>query len=50
MWYVCDVLCVVLYTCVDCFVMCGCAVSRKYINVCNNDLFGVVNIYICHLK
>ena len=26
-----------------CFVVCGCAVSRRYINVCNNDVFSVVN-------
>ena len=30
-WYVCDVLYVVLYVCVSCFVMVGCAVSRRYI-------------------
>ena len=35
MWYVCDVL----Y---------GCGVSRRYINVCNCDMFSVVNVY--HLK
>ena len=46
MWYVSDVL----YVCVDCFVMCGFAVSRRCINVCNNDVFSVVNMYIDHLK
>ena len=30
--YVCDVL----YACVDYFVMRGCDVSRRYINVCNS--------------
>ena len=28
--------------------MCGCA--RRYINVCNCDMFGVVNVYLDHLK
>ena len=32
-WYVCDVLYVVLYVRVSCFVVRGCAVSRMYINV-----------------
>ena len=30
--------------------MCGCAVSRRYINVCNSDVFSVVNVYLDHLK
>ena len=34
MWYVCDVLYAVLYVCVSCFVVRGCAVSRRYIYVC----------------
>ena len=50
MWYVRDVLYVVLYVRVSCFVVCGYAVSRKYINVCNCDMFGVVNVYLDHLK
>ena len=33
MWYVCDVLYAVLYVCVNCFVVRGCAVSRRYIGV-----------------
>ena len=49
MWYVCDVLYAVLYVCVTCFVVHGCAVSRRYINVCNCDMF-VVNVYHDHLK
>ena len=28
----------------------GCSVSRRYINVCNCDLFSVVNVYLDHLK
>ena len=38
-----------LYVRVSCFVERGCAVSRKYINVCNCDMFSVVNRYINHL-
>ena len=50
MWYVCDVLYAVLYVCVCCFVVCGCAVSRRYIDVCYCDMFSVVNVYLDHLK
>ena len=50
MWYVCDVLDVVLYVRVNCFVVRGCAVSRRYINVCDSDMFSVVNVYHDHLK
>ena len=50
MWYVCDVLYTVLYVRVSCFVVHGCAVSRRYINVCNCDMFSAVNVYIDHLK
>ena len=46
MWYVCDVL----YVCVHCFVVCGCAVSRRYIDICYCDMFNVVNVYLDHLK
>ena len=28
----------------------GCAVSRRHINVCNCDMFNVVNVYLDHLK
>ena len=28
----------------------GCAVSRRYINVCNCDMLSVVNVYHDHLK
>ena len=40
-WYVCDVLYAVLYVRVSCSVVRGCAVSRRYINVCNCEQ-GVV--------
>ena len=50
MWCVCDVLDAVLYVRVNCFVVCGCAVSRCYIDVCNSDVFNGVNVYIGHLK
>ena len=50
MWYVCDVLYAVLYVHVGCFVVRGCAVSRRYIYVCNCDVFSVVNVYLDHLK
>ena len=33
MWYVHDVLYAVLYVRVSCFVVCGCGVSRRYIDV-----------------
>ena len=51
MWYVCDVLYAVLYAGVCRFVVNGCAVSRRYINVCKYDMFSVVCIngqmYVC---
>ena len=50
MWYVCDVLYAVLYVRVSCFVVCGCAVSRRYIYVCYCDMFSVVNVYLDYLK
>ena len=28
----------------------GCVVSRKYIDVCNSNVFSVVNMYLDHLK
>ena len=39
-----------LYVRVSCFVVRGCAVSRRYIHVCNCDMFSVVNVYLDHLK
>ena len=50
MWYVCDVMYAVLYVCVRCFVVRRYVVSRRYINVCNCDIFSVVNVYLDHLK
>ena len=50
MWYVCDVLYAMLYVRVSGFVVRGCAVSRRYIHVCNCDMFSVVNVYLDHLK
>ena len=45
MCYVCDVLYAVVCFRVNCFVVRGCAVSRKYINnVCNSYVFSVVNM------
>ena len=49
-WYVCDVLYAVLYVRACSFVVRGCAVWRRYINVCNCDVFSVVNVYLDHLK
>ena len=28
----------------------GCAVSRRYIDICYCDMFSVVNVYLDHLK
>ena len=28
----------------------GCAVSRRYINVCNSDVFSIVNMYLDQLN
>ena len=50
MWYVCDVLYEMLYVCVCCFVVRGCAVSRMYIDVCYCDMCSVVSMYHYHLK
>ena len=49
MWYVCDVLYVVLCVYASCLVVGGCTVSRRYIDVCNCDVFRVVNgrRYVC---
>ena len=46
MWYICDVLYAVVYVCVSCFVVRGCAVSRRYIYIYNCDMFSVVNVYL----
>ena len=39
-----------LYVRVSGFVVRGCAVSRRYIHVCNCDMFSGVNVYLDHLK
>ena len=49
-WYVRDVMYAVLYVCARCFVVCGCPVSRRNIDVCNSDMFSVDNVYHDHLK
>ena len=36
--------------CVSCFVVRGCGVSRKFIDVFYCDMFSVVNVYLDHLK
>ena len=50
MWYVCDVLYAVLYVRVSCYVVRGCTVSRRYINLYNCDMFSVVIVYLDHSK
>ena len=35
---------------VSCFVVCGCGVSRRYIDVCYFDMFSGVNVNLDHLK
>ena len=50
MWYVCDILYAVLYVCVSYYVVRGCAVLRRYTNVCNCDIFSVFNVYLDNLK
>ena len=50
MWYACDVLYAVLFVCVFCFVVWGCAVSRRYVYVCYCDMFSAVNVYLDNLK
>ena len=44
MWYVCDVMYAALYAHIICFVVRGCAVSKRYTDVCNCDVFNVVNV------
>ena len=40
----------VLYVCVNCCVVRGCDVSRRFIHFCDSDVFKVVNMYLDHLK
>ena len=46
MWCVRDVLYAVVCVRVSCFVVRGCDVLRRYINVCNCDMFSVVYVYL----
>ena len=39
-----------LYVRVSCFVVCGYAVAKGHIDVCNCDVFSIVNVYVDHLK
>ena len=39
-----------LYVRVNYFEVRVCSVSRRYIDVCNCDMFCVVNVYFDHLK
>ena len=50
MWYVCDVPYAIWYVRASRFVVRGCAILRRYLNVCNCDMFSVVNMYLDHLK
>ena len=40
----------VLYVRINRVVVRGCAVSRRYINVFDSDVFSVGNMYLDHLK
>ena len=42
--------CMQCYVCDSCFIVRGYAVSTRYIDVCNCDMFSVVNVYLYHLK
>ena len=48
MWYVRDVLYAVLYVRVSCFVVRGCGVSRRYIDVCYWDMFSVRMLWVIY--
>ena len=41
-WYSGNMLDAVLYVFVGCFVVRGCPVTKRYIDVCDCDMFGVV--------
>ena len=47
MWYVRDVLYAVLNVRVSCFVVRGCGVSRRYIDVCYCDMFSAMSVSFC---
>ncbi len=40
----------VLYVCVHCFVVLGCSVTRRYVDVCYCDMFCVCDVYLDLLK
>ena len=40
----------VLYVHANSYVVRGCAGSSRYTNICNNDVFSIVNMYHDHLK
>ena len=40
----------IVMCCMQCFVVCGCAVTRRYVDVCYCDMFSVVNVYLDDLK
>ena len=46
----CDVMYVVFYGHVSCFVVHSCAVSMRYIDVYNCDVFTAANMYLDHLN
>ena len=50
MWYDDDVLYVMEYARINCFVVRGCALSRRYIDVCKCDVLSSVNVYLNHSK
>ena len=50
MWYVDDVLYVMGYARINCFVVRGCALSRRYIDVCKCVVLSSVNEYLDQLK
>ena len=47
MWYAPGVLYAVLYVRISCFVVRICAISGRYIHVCNCDMFSVVYLKFC---
>ena len=39
-----------LHVRVNCFVVRYCSISKRYINVCNSDVFSTVNMHLGNLK
>lgn len=48
-WYIGDVFDAVCDVGVGCFVVCGCGVSRGYVNVCNCDVLSSAKVYLDYL-